>query len=84
MRVVKNNIFPVLIFFLIVGLLFYFLFLIKGFLLQVVGVVLIIVALLACIFCFFAVFGPLLLWILGLAAAFIGFLLIIRIFIWIF
>ncbi|MFE4047124.1 hypothetical protein [Priestia sp. YIM B13490] len=84
MRVLKNNVVPILISFLIVGLVFTVLFMIKGFLLQLIGAVLIIVAAVFCIFCGLYLFGYIVLGVIGIVAPIIGLLLIIGIFMWIF
>ncbi|PES93778.1 hypothetical protein CN510_17550 [Priestia megaterium] len=84
MRVLKNNAVPILISFLIVGLIFTFLFMIKGFLLQLIGAALIIVAAVFCIFCGLYLFGYIVLGVIGIVAPIIGLLLIIGIFMWIF
>jgi len=84
MRVLKNNIVPILISFLIVGLVFTVLFMMKGFLLQLLGAALIIVAAVFCIFCGLYLFGYIVLGVIGLVAPIIGLLLIIGIFMWIF
>ncbi|MBY0029840.1 hypothetical protein ACQKJG_22980 [Priestia megaterium] len=84
MRVLKNNAVPILISFLIVGLIFTFLFMIKGFLLQLIGAALIIVAVVFCILCGLYLFGYILLGVIGTVASIIGLLLIIGIFKWVF
>ncbi|WP_338789718.1 hypothetical protein V8Z81_30350 (plasmid) [Priestia megaterium] len=84
MRVLKNNVVPILISFLIVGLVFTVLFMIKGFLLQLIGAALIIVGVIFCILCGLYMSGYILLGIIGIVAPLIGVLLIIGIFIWIF
>ncbi|MBU8757243.1 hypothetical protein KM927_27635 [Priestia megaterium] len=81
MRLLKNNVVPILISFLIVGLAFTVLFMMKGFLLQLIGAALIIVGVIFCIFCDLYMLGYIL---LGVIAPLIGILLIIGIFIWIF
>lgn len=84
MRVLKNNVAPILISFLIVGLAFTVLFMMKGFLLQLIGAALIIVGVIFCIFCGLYMLGYILLGVIGIVAPLIGVLLIIGIFIWIF
>jgi len=84
MRVLKNNVVPILISFLIVGLVFTVLFMLKGLLLQLIGAALIIVAAVFCIFCGLYLFGYIVLGVIGLVAPIIGLLLIIGIFMWIF
>ncbi|WP_043976856.1 hypothetical protein [Priestia megaterium] len=84
MGVLKNNVVPILISFLIVGLVFTVLFMMKGFLLQLIGAALIIVGVIFCIFCGLYMLGYILLGVIGIVAPLIGVLLIIGIFIWIF
>ncbi|MEH7004226.1 hypothetical protein [Priestia megaterium] len=84
MRVLKNNVVPILISFLIVGLVFTVLFMMKGFLLQLIGASLIIVGVIFCILCGLNMLGYILLGVIGIMAPLIGVLLIIGIFIWIF
>jgi len=85
MRVLKNNVVPILISFLIVGLVFTILFMMKGFLLQLIGgAALIIVTAVFCIFCGLYLFGNIVWGVIGLVAPIIGLLLIIGIFMWIF
>ncbi|MGG0419659.1 hypothetical protein ABEY52_26885 [Priestia aryabhattai] len=84
MRVLKNNAVPALIVFLIVGVAFTVLFMLKGLLLQLIGAALIIVAAVFCIFCGLYLFGYIVLGVIGLVAPIIGLILIIGIFMWIF
>ncbi|MED4046426.1 hypothetical protein ABEY65_03050 [Priestia aryabhattai] len=84
MRMLKNNAVPALIVFLIVGLVFTVLFMLKGLLLQLIGAVLIIVAAVFCILCGLYLFGYIVLGVIGIVAPIIGLLLIIGIFMWIF
>ncbi|WP_368895803.1 hypothetical protein [Priestia megaterium] len=84
MEMLKNNAVPALIVFLIVGVVFTVLFMLKGLLLQLIGAVLIIVAAVFCIFCGLYLFGYIVLGVIGLVAPIIGLLLIIGIFMWIF
>jgi len=86
MRVLKNNVVPILISFLIVGLAFTVLFMMKGFVLQLIGAALIIVGVIFCIFCGLYMLGYILLGGIGIGivAPLIGILIIIGIFIWIF
>lgn len=84
MRVLKNNVVPIFISFLIVGLVFTILFMMKGFLLQLIGAALIIVAAVFCILCGLYLFGYIVLGVIGIVAPIIGLLLIIGIFMWIF
>mgnify|MGYP007020255090 CR=1 FL=1 len=84
MRMLKDNAVPALIVFLIVGLAFTVLFMLKGLLLQLIGAALIIVAAVFCIFCGLYLFGYIVLGVIGIVAPIIGLLLIIGIFMWIF
>ncbi|NGY70318.1 hypothetical protein F6Y04_07325 [Bacillus megaterium] len=84
MEMLKNNAVPALIVFLIVGVVFTVLFMLKGLLLQLIGAALIIVAAVFCIFCGLYLFGYIVLGVIGLVAPIIGLLLIIGIFMWIF
>lgn len=84
MRMLKNNAVPALIVFLIVGVAFTVLFMLKGLLLQLIGAVLIIVAAVFCILCGLYLFGYIVLGVIGIVAPIIGLLLIIGIFMWIF
>ncbi|PFJ45407.1 hypothetical protein COJ00_14355 [Priestia megaterium] len=84
MEMLKNNAVPALIVFLIVGVVFTVLFMLKGLLLQLIGAALIIVAAVFCIFCGLYLFGYIVLGVIGLVAPIIGSLLIIGIFMWIF
>jgi hypothetical protein len=85
MRVLKNNVVPILISFLIVGLAFTVLFMMKGFVLQLIGAALIIVGVIFCIFCGLYMLGYILLGGIGIGigivAPLIGILIIIGIFI---
>ncbi|NGY89625.1 hypothetical protein F3K44_02915 [Bacillus megaterium] len=84
MEMLKNNAVPALIVFLIVGVVFTVLFMLKGLLLQLIGAALIIVAAVFCIFCGLYLSGYIVLGVIGLVAPIIGLLLIIGIFMWIF
>lgn len=84
MEMLKNNAVPALIVFLIVGVVFTVLCMLKGLLLQLIGAALIIVAAVFCIFCGLYLFGYIVLGVIGLVAPIIGLLLIIGIFMWIF
>ncbi|MBU8757299.1 hypothetical protein KM927_27915 [Priestia megaterium] len=84
MEMLKNNAVPALIVFLIVGVVFTVLFMLKGLLLQLIGAALIIVAAVFCIFCGLYLFGYIVLGVIGLVAPIIGVLLMIGIFMWIF
>ncbi|GAB1804594.1 hypothetical protein [Priestia megaterium] len=84
MGMLKNNAVPALIVFLIVGVVFTVLFMLKGLLLQLIGTVLIIVAAVFCILCGLYLFGYIVLGVIGIVAPIIGLLLIIGIFMWIF
>jgi len=84
MEMLKNNAVPALIVFLIVGVVFTVLFMLKGLLFQLIGAALIIVAAVFCIFCGLYLFGYIVLGVIGLVAPIIGLLLIIGIFMWIF
>ncbi|MBD8115050.1 hypothetical protein [Priestia megaterium] len=84
MEMLKNNAVPALIVFLIVGVVFTVLFMLKGLLLQLIGAALIIVAAVFCVFCGLYLFGYIVLGVIGLVAPIIGLLLIIGIFMWIF
>ena len=84
MGMIKNNAVPALIVFLIVGVVFTVLFMLKGLLLQLIGAALIIVAAVFCILCGLYLFGYIVLGLIGIVAPIIGLLLIIGIFIWIF
>lgn len=83
MEMLKNNAVPALIVFLIVGVVFTVLFMLKGLLLQLIGAALIIVAAVFCIFCGLYLFGYIVLGVIGLVAPIIGLLLIIGIIMWI-
>ncbi|QTL52616.1 hypothetical protein [Priestia aryabhattai] len=84
MKVLKNNVTKFIIFSLIIGLIIAFIFTIKGLLLQLLGVTLLIVAAIICILLFFTIFGPIILGVLVIAGAILGFFLIIGIIGWIF
>lgn len=84
MEMLKNNVVPALIVFLIVGVVVTVLFMLKGLLLQLIGAALIIVAAVFCILCGLYLFGYIVLGVIGLVAPIIGLLLIIGIFMWIF
>ncbi|PEE41581.1 hypothetical protein COM71_30965 [Priestia megaterium] len=84
MGMIKNNAVPALIVFLIVGVVFTVLFMLKGLLLQLIGAALIIVAAIFCILCGLYLFGYIVLGLIGIVAPIIGLLLIIGIFMWIF
>lgn len=84
MGMLKNNAVPALIVFLIVGVVFTVLFMLKGLLLQLIGAALIIVAAVFCILCGLYLFGYIVLGLIGIVAPIIGLLLIIGIFMWIF
>ncbi|PEU53756.1 hypothetical protein CN395_26110 [Priestia megaterium] len=84
MEMLKNNAVPALIVFLIVGVVFTVLFMLKGLLLQLIGAALIIVAAIFCILCGLYLFGYIVLGLIGIVAPIIGLLLIIGIFMWIF
>ena len=84
MGMIKNNAVPALIVFLIVGVVFTVLFMLKGLLLQLIGAALIIVAAVFCILCGLYLFGYIVLGLIGIVAPIIGLLLIIGIFMWIF
>jgi len=84
MGMLKNNAVPALIVFLIVGVVFTVLFILKGLLLQLIGAALIIVAAVFCILCGLYLFGYIVLGLIGIVAPIIGLLLIIGIFMWIF
>jgi len=84
MKLLKNSITKTITFFLIISLILVFLFTIKGLLLQFVGATLLIVVAIICIFLFFNIFGPIILGVLAIGGAILGFFLIIGIIGWFF
>ncbi|MBY0201538.1 hypothetical protein H7U05_30510 [Priestia megaterium] len=84
MKLLKNSITKTITFFLIISLILIFLFTIKGLLLQFVGAALLIVVAIICILLFFTIFGPIILGVLAIGGAILGFFLIIGIIGWFF
>ncbi|AYE53482.1 hypothetical protein NKR17_20650 [Priestia flexa] len=84
MKLLKNSITKTITFFLIISLILVFLFTIKGLLLQFVGAALLIVVAIICILLFFTIFGPIILGVLAIGGAILGFFLIIGIIGWFF
>ncbi|MCM3186461.1 hypothetical protein [Priestia megaterium] len=79
MKLPKNSITKTITFSLIISLILVFLFTIKGLLLQFLGAALLIVVAIICILLFFAIFGPIILGVLAIGGAILGFFLIIGI-----
>lgn len=84
MKLLKNSITKTITFSLIVSLILVFLFTIKGLLLQFLGAALLIVVAIICILLFFTIFGPIILGVLAIGGAILGFFLIIGIIGWFF
>lgn len=84
MKLLKNSITKTITFFLIISLILVFLFTIKGLLLQFLGAALLIVVAIICILLFFTIFGPIILGVLAIGGAILGFFLIIGIIGWFF
>ena len=84
MKLLKNSITKTITFSLIISLILVFLFTIKGLLLQFVGAALLIVVAIICILLFFTIFGPIILGVLAIGGAILGFFLIIGIIGWFF
>jgi len=74
----------IITFSLIIGLILAFLFTIKGLLLQFLGAALLIVVAIICILLFFTIFVPIILGVLAIGGAILGFFLIIGIIGWVF
>ncbi|MCM3796507.1 hypothetical protein [Priestia megaterium] len=84
MKLLKNSITKTITFSLIISLILVFLFTIKGLLLQFLGAALLIVVAIICILLFFTIFGPIILGVLAIGGAILGFFLIIGIIGWFF
>ncbi|MCM2978688.1 hypothetical protein M3592_24855 [Priestia aryabhattai] len=84
MKLLKNSITKTIKFSLIISLILVFLFTIKGLLLQFLGAALLIVVAIICILLFFTIFGPIILGVLAIGGAILGFFLIIGIIGWFF
>ncbi|MGC9933866.1 hypothetical protein [Priestia aryabhattai] len=84
MKLLKNSITKTIIFSLIISLILVFLFTIKGLLLQFLGAALLIVVAIICILLFFTIFAPIILGVLAIGGAILGFFLIIGIIGWFF
>ncbi|MGG0481506.1 hypothetical protein ABE039_26280 [Priestia megaterium] len=84
MKLLKNSITKTITFSLIISLILVFLFTVKGLLLQFLGAALLIVVAIICILLFFTIFGPIILGVLAIGGAILGFFLIIGIIGWFF
>ncbi|MED4061047.1 hypothetical protein [Priestia megaterium] len=84
MKLLKNSITKTITFSLIISLILVFLFTVKGLLLQFLGAALLIVVAIICILLFFTIFGPVILGVLAIGGAILGFFLIIGILGWFF
>ena len=84
MKLLNNSITRIITFSLIIALILAFLFTIKGLLLQFLGAALLIVVAIICILLFFTIFGPIILGVLAIGGAILGFFLIIGIIGWVF
>lgn len=84
MKLLNNSITRIITFSLIIGLILAFLFTIKGLLLQFLGAALLIVVAIICILLFFTIFGPIILGVIAIGGAILGFFLIIGIIGWVF
>ncbi|MGG3569374.1 hypothetical protein ABET11_22250 [Priestia megaterium] len=84
MKLLNNSITRIITFSLIIGLILAFLFTIKGLLLQFLGAALLIVVAIICILLFFTIFDPIILGVIAIGGAILGFFLIIGIIWWVF
>jgi hypothetical protein len=75
MKLLNNSITRIITFSLIIGLILAFLFTIKVLLLQFLGVELLIVVAILCILSFFTIFGPIILAVIAIGGAILGFFL---------